>query len=164
MAFARNFVNISFEVKFLLFSWPGYEPSSKTKRKKLSMDGMNEKIWYIISMEIHCQVICDFANSWYLVFAIFRTFGICKADQLMINSMNMCHVFLGIQKPYYYKFLCVNSEGKITTSSGGTKGIENIVKWEKDMAKAKTEHVVKGTADIANIKQQVVKEETRHII
>eukprot|EP01084_Bolivina_argentea_P297257 512098_1 len=38
MAFARNFVNISFEVKFLLFSWPGYEPSSKTKRKKLSMD------------------------------------------------------------------------------------------------------------------------------
>eukprot|EP01084_Bolivina_argentea_P029446 54681_1 len=123
MAFARNFVNISFEVKFLLFSWPGYEPSSKTKRKKLSMDGMNEKIWYIISMEIHCQVICDFANSWYLVFAIFRTFGICKADQLVINSMNICHVFLGIQKPYYYNFLCVNSEDKIGTSSGGTKGI-----------------------------------------
>ncbi len=30
----------------------------------------------------------------------------------------------GIQKPYYYNFLCVNSEDKTATSSGGTKGIK----------------------------------------
>eukprot|EP01084_Bolivina_argentea_P029448 54684_1 len=124
MAFARNFVNISFEVKFLLFSWPGYEPSSKTKRKKLSMDR-----WYIISMEnvlSNNMRICEFKSQvygLYLVLEVLRTFGIFKVDQLVRNSMNICHVFLGIQKPYYYKFLCVNSEGKITTSSGGTKGI-----------------------------------------